>query len=116
MREFIDVTGKTEEEAINKALAQLGMDRDDVSVQINDDHILRRHAVIRHARRLYHDKPAFPVDTGDVAPCECHKAILRQQKICPKNFLFQLFKHIASPFLLNRCCSPSLSPAQRAYR
>ena len=34
MREFIDVTGKTEEEAINKALAQLGMDRDDVSVEI----------------------------------------------------------------------------------
>ena len=34
MREFIDVTGKNEEEAINKALAQLGMDRDDVSVEI----------------------------------------------------------------------------------
>ena len=34
MREFIDVTGKTEEEAINKALLQLGMDRDDVSVEI----------------------------------------------------------------------------------
>ena len=29
---YIDVTGKTEEEAISKALAQLGMDRDDVSV------------------------------------------------------------------------------------
>ena len=34
MREFIDVTGKTEDEAINKALAQLGLDRDDVSVEI----------------------------------------------------------------------------------
>ena len=34
MREFIDVTGKTEEEAIKKALLQLGMDRDDVSVEI----------------------------------------------------------------------------------
>ena len=31
---YIDVTGKTEEEAIRKALAQLGMDRDDVSVEI----------------------------------------------------------------------------------
>ena len=30
---YIDVTGKTEEEAINSALAQLGMGRDDVSVQ-----------------------------------------------------------------------------------
>ena len=34
MREFIDVTGKTEDEAIKKALAQLNMDRDDVSVEV----------------------------------------------------------------------------------
>ena len=27
MREFIDVTGKTEDEAVSKALAQLGLDR-----------------------------------------------------------------------------------------
>ena len=31
---FIDVTGKTEDEAIGKALAQLGLERDDVSVEI----------------------------------------------------------------------------------
>ena len=31
---YIDVTGKTEAEAIEKALAQLGLDRDDVSVEI----------------------------------------------------------------------------------
>ena len=34
MIKFIDVTGKTEDEAIHSALAQLGMDRDDVSVEI----------------------------------------------------------------------------------
>ncbi len=34
MRAFIDVTGKTEDEAVSKALAQLGLDRDDVSVEI----------------------------------------------------------------------------------
>ena len=34
MREYIDVTGKTEEEAIRTALAQLSMDRDDVSLEI----------------------------------------------------------------------------------
>ena len=34
MREFIDVTGKTEDEAIAKALEQLGLERDDVSVEI----------------------------------------------------------------------------------
>ena len=31
---FIDVTGKTEDEAVANALAQLGLDRDDVSVEI----------------------------------------------------------------------------------
>lgn len=31
---YIDVTAKTEEEAISRALSQLGLDRDDVSVQI----------------------------------------------------------------------------------
>jgi len=31
---FIDVVGKTEDEALTKALAQLGLDRDDVSVEI----------------------------------------------------------------------------------
>ena len=31
---YIDVTGKTEAEAIAKALEQLGLDRDDVSVEI----------------------------------------------------------------------------------
>ena len=34
MRQFIEVTGKTEEEAVRKALEQLGLDRDDVSVEI----------------------------------------------------------------------------------
>ena len=34
MREFIDVTGKTEDEAVSAALAQLGMDRDQVSVEV----------------------------------------------------------------------------------
>lgn len=31
---YIDVTGKTEEEAVRKALEQLGLDRDDVSLEI----------------------------------------------------------------------------------
>ena len=34
MIKFIDVTGQTEDEAIQSALAQLKMDRDDVSVEI----------------------------------------------------------------------------------
>jgi spoIIIJ-associated protein len=34
MREYIDVTGKTEDEAILKALEELSLERDDVSVEI----------------------------------------------------------------------------------
>ena len=34
MHKYIEVSGKTEEEAIASALAQLGLDRDDVSVEI----------------------------------------------------------------------------------
>jgi len=33
---FIEVTGKTKEEAISKGLAQLGLDQDDVSIEILD--------------------------------------------------------------------------------
>ena len=36
MQKFIDTTGRNEEEAIANALAQLGLDRDDVSVEILD--------------------------------------------------------------------------------
>ncbi len=36
MLKFIEVTGKTKEEAIAKGLAQLGLDQDDVSVEILD--------------------------------------------------------------------------------
>ena len=34
MRDYIDVTGKNEDEAMSKALAQLNLDRDDVSVEV----------------------------------------------------------------------------------
>ena len=34
MRDYIDVTGKNEDEAISKALTQLNLDRDDVSVEV----------------------------------------------------------------------------------
>ena len=36
MLKWIEATGKNEEAAINSALAQLGLDRDEVSVEILD--------------------------------------------------------------------------------
>ena len=47
MIKFIDVTGKTEDEAIQSALAQLKMDRDDVSVEILE----RASRIPRHRQR-----------------------------------------------------------------
>ena len=32
--QYLDMTGRTEEEAVQKALRQLGLDRDDVSVEV----------------------------------------------------------------------------------
>jgi spoIIIJ-associated protein len=34
VQKFIEVTGKTDDEALSKGLQQLGLDRDDVSVEI----------------------------------------------------------------------------------
>ncbi|HIT01310.1 MAG TPA: Jag N-terminal domain-containing protein, partial [Candidatus Enterenecus merdae] len=34
MEKYLEVTAKTEDEAVAKGLAQLGLDRDDVSVEI----------------------------------------------------------------------------------
>ena len=34
MTKYLEMTGKTEEEALEKALEQLGLERDDVSVEL----------------------------------------------------------------------------------
>ena len=34
MKKYLETTGKTEDEALQTALKQLGLDRDDVSVEI----------------------------------------------------------------------------------
>ena len=34
MRKFIETTGRSEEDAISAALFQLGLDRDDISVEV----------------------------------------------------------------------------------
>ena len=33
-----------------------------------------------------------------IAPCECYKVIFGKQKICFKNFFFEIFQHIIIPF------------------
>ena len=35
---------------------------DDISVHIDDDHVIRLHSRVGHARRLYADGAALPVD------------------------------------------------------
>ena len=45
---YIDVTGKTEDEALRKGLEQLGMDRDDVSVSILELSLIHISEPTRH--------------------------------------------------------------------
>lgn len=67
---FIDVTGKTEDEAIAGALAQLGMDRDEVSVEILErakKGFLGIGAAPARVRVTY-EAPEEPVKTAEEKP------------------------------------------------
>ena len=65
----------------------------DVSAQIDHDHILRRHAVIRHTGGLDDHQAALAVDSGDVSPSERDQTVFRKQQIRFQNLLFQFFQH-----------------------
>ena len=78
---FIDMTGKTEEEAIRKALAELGLERDDVSVEILERAksgffgIGATPAKVRVSYGLEEETPAAPV-----APVKEEKAEKRAEE------------------------------------
>ena len=76
---------------------------DDIAVQINDDHIIFRHAVIRHAGGLDDNETTLPVDGRDIAPRKGHKVMLRQRQIGLQYLLFQCFQHCFSSCLQNAC-------------
>lgn len=88
MIKFIDVTGKTEDEAIQSALAQLKMDRDDVSVEILERAkagFLGIGSALARVRVSYDDgkaeevkpveKPAAPKPEKKVEPASAPKAV-----------------------------------------
>ena len=88
MIKFIDVTGKTEDEAIQSALAQLGKDRDDVSVEILErakSGFLGIGSAPARVRVSYDDgkaeevkpveKPAAPKPEKKVEPASAPKAV-----------------------------------------
>ena len=88
MIKFIDVTGKTDDEAIRSALAQLGMDRDDVSVEILErakSGFLGIGSAPARVRVSYDDgkaeevkpveKPAAPKPEKKVEPASAPKAV-----------------------------------------
>ena len=88
MIKFIDVTGKTEDEAIRSALAQLKMDRDDVSVEILErakSGFLGIGSAPARVRVSYDDgkaeevkpveKPAAPKPEKKVEPASAPKAV-----------------------------------------
>ena len=83
MIKFIDVTGKTEDEAIQSALAQLKMDRDDVSVEILERAkagFLGIGSAPARVRVSYEEvkpveKPAAPKPEKKVEPASAPKAV-----------------------------------------
>ena len=81
---FIDMTGKTEDEAVRKALEELGLDRDDVSVEILERAksgflgIGATPAKVRVTYGLEEEEPAAP------APVKAPKAAAEAPKAAPK--------------------------------
>ena len=81
---FIDMTGKTEDEAIRKALEELGLDRDDVSVEILERAksgflgIGATPAKVRVTYGLEEEEPVAP------APVKAPKAAAEAPKAAPK--------------------------------
>ena len=88
MIKFIDVTGKTEDEAIRRALEQLGLERDDVSVEILErakSGFLGIGSAPARVRVSYDDgkaeegkpaeKPAAPKPEKKVEPASAPKAV-----------------------------------------
>ena len=74
---------------------------DNRSVQINHDHIIRRHVLIFHTRRLDNDQALFPVDTGYITPGKCDELVLWEQEIGFQHLLLELFQHSVSPLLIS---------------
>ena len=66
---------------------------DDLAVQIHDDHVPDRHAVIADAGRLDDDQTAGAVDPGDIAPGKGDETVLRQQEISLQHLTLQFLQH-----------------------
>ena len=81
---FIDMTGKTEDEAVRKALEELGLDRDDVSVEILERAksgflgIGSTPAKVRVTYGLEEEEPVAP------APVKAPKAAAEASKAAPR--------------------------------
>ena len=82
MHKYIEVSGKTEEEAIANALAQLGLDRDDVSVEIVERAksgflgIGSSPAVVRVEYEAPDEEPA----SKTAEPCPKIEAVIKEKK------------------------------------
>lgn len=87
MRDYIDVTGKNEDEAISKALAQLGLDRDDVSVEVLErakSGFLGLGACPAKIRMYYGPEEEAPAATPAPAPAPAPKPEPAQEEPRPR--------------------------------
>ena len=67
-----------------------------VSIHIDDNHVRRLQFLIGNSARFDHKQTLFTVNSADIAPCKCNKAILRKLQVRFADILFQFLKHIQS--------------------
>ena len=64
-----------------------------MSVEIDDDHVLRTEIFIRNAAGLNDEEAFFTVNPAHIPPCKCDETEFRQKQICFVDGLFQIFQH-----------------------
>ena len=63
------------------------------AVEVDDNHVVRGHVVIRDPAGFDDDEPAFTIDLADVAPRKEHEFVLYEVEVCLQYFLLQFFQH-----------------------
>ena len=132
--QYLDMTGKTEEEAVSRALAQLGLDRDEVSVEILERAksgffgIGASPAKVRVTYGLEEEEPVQvqpkaapkPVEKRAEAPkpvkAEAKPAERRRSRRSRRRNPYRPLPRLTSPSGKRRRAPPRISPSARSRR
>src|SRR5262249_50304296 len=70
--------------------------QDASGIERHYDHVLRRHLVVRNARRFDYNAAARPLDSADIAPGLDHQSFAHQLEVGVADLLFEFFEHRSS--------------------